>query len=241
MTWRAILKESRQQLQQKRKSMMYVCVVSVYASLCMPYFQAPWPLFIIRAIVCVCLSVQVYARTSFFRETKAFKLTVHKSYALPHTHVHIYMYIHLYTYCARQYFGLCLSVQAYARTHAQAYCTTTDSADSTVKAYKHYTPCTTVRHTQLIAVAMCSLLDKLFKFRACSHGSVRVHFLLPFSFTEETFALVSWPEEDNDVSVISTVRNRISGPIMVGGMCDVLSGKRTFPAMVHATGMYTFE
>ena len=55
-------------------------------------------------------------------------------------------------------------------------------------------------------------------------------------FVEETFALVSWPEENNDVSVISDVRNRISAPLSVGELCSVGYGKKTFPAMVHAVG-----
>ena len=54
--------------------------------------------------------------------------------------------------------------------------------------------------------------------------------------TEEIFVLVSWPEENNDVSVISSIRNHISEPMIVGKMCNVNSGKKTYPAMVHATG-----
>ena len=48
--------------------------------------------------------------------------------------------------------------------------------------------------------------------------------------------LVSWPEEEHDVSVISNVHHPIQGAIVVGEICDVAFGKRTFPAMVHATG-----
>ena len=56
-------------------------------------------------------------------------------------------------------------------------------------------------------------------------------------FVEETFALVSWPEENNNVSVISDVRNRISAPLSVGELCCVGYGKKTFPAMV---GKYVY-
>ena len=59
-------------------------------------------------------------------------------------------------------------------------------------------------------------------------------------FVEETFALVSWPEENDDVSVISDLCKRISGPLNVGELCRVGYGKKTFPAMVHAVGKYMY-
>jgi hypothetical protein len=52
----------------------------------------------------------------------------------------------------------------------------------------------------------------------------------------EIFVLVSWPEEEHDVSIISNVHHPIQGTIVVGEICNVAFGKRTFPAMVHATG-----
>ena len=55
-------------------------------------------------------------------------------------------------------------------------------------------------------------------------------------FTEEIFVLVSWPEEEHDVSVISSVHHSIQGAAVVGEICSVAFGKRTFPALVHATG-----
>ena len=57
-----------------------------------------------------------------------------------------------------------------------------------------------------------------------------------FNFSEEIFVLVLWPEKEHNVSVISNVHHPIQGAIVVGEICNVAFGKKTFPAMVHATG-----
>ena len=46
--------------------------------------------------------------------------------------------------------------------------------------------------------------------------------------------LVSWPEEDDTVSVISSLR--ASEPLVVGKLCEVTEKKAKYPARVHATG-----
>ena len=51
---------------------------------------------------------------------------------------------------------------------------------------------------------------------------------------EEIFSFVSWPDEDNDVSVISNIGNKISGSIIPGATCEVYFRKKSFPAVVHA-------
>ena len=48
--------------------------------------------------------------------------------------------------------------------------------------------------------------------------------------------LVSWPEEEHDVSVISSVHHPIQGATVVGEVCNLAFGKRTFPALIHAIG-----
>ena len=55
--------------------------------------------------------------------------------------------------------------------------------------------------------------------------------------TGENFVLISWPEENDDVSVIS--RQRIKGPLVVGELCKVTEKRTVYPARVHATGMHT--
>ena len=71
---------------------------------------------------------------------------------------------------------------------------------------------------------------------ACLHCWCYVYIWL-FFFAEEIFAYVSWPEEDNDVSVISSTRNRIIGFMKAGAKCEVRFGKKSFPAVVRATGL----
>ena len=68
----------------------------------------------------------------------------------------------------------------------------------------------------------------LIAMHACTVGC---HYTCMFfrPFTEKIFAVVSWPEEDNDVSVISSVRHHVNGPFMVGKVCKVIYGKKTFP------------
>ena len=70
---------------------------------------------------------------------------------------------------------------------------------------------------------------------ACIAGSHMYMFVL--FFAEEVFTLVSWPEEDKDVSILSNVRNKINGSMVAGATCEVCLGKKTFPALVHATGV----
>ena len=53
-------------------------------------------------------------------------------------------------------------------------------------------------------------------------------------FILEFFPLVSWPDEENTVSVVYSSKC-VSGTVVVGGICQVLE-KKTFPARVHATG-----
>ena len=47
--------------------------------------------------------------------------------------------------------------------------------------------------------------------------------------------LVSWPEEGNDVSVISSLRT--SEPPAIGELCQVTERNRTYSEKVHATVM----
>lgn len=56
----------------------------------------------------------------------------------------------------------------------------------------------------------------------------------------EIFALVTWPEEDNAASVISNLRNNVTGPMCVGELCEVVQGRRRYPARVHATGTHCY-
>ena len=49
--------------------------------------------------------------------------------------------------------------------------------------------------------------------------------------------LVSWPEEDDTVSVISSLR--ASEPQVVGKLCEVTEKKAKYSARVHATGKFT--
>ena len=51
----------------------------------------------------------------------------------------------------------------------------------------------------------------------------------------EVFVLVSWPEENHDVSVISSLQ--ASEPLVIGEMCQVREKKKCYPAVVHATGL----
>jgi hypothetical protein len=73
----------------------------------------------------------------------------------------------------------------------------------------------------------------MYMYSTCTHLFASV---LPSIFSGEIFMLVSWPEGEHDVSVISNVHHPIQAGIVVGEICDVAFGKRTFPATVHATG-----
>ena len=55
--------------------------------------------------------------------------------------------------------------------------------------------------------------------------------------TGETFALVSWPDEDDCVSVVSN-RSCVSGQMVVGEMCEVVERKKKYSTRVHATGIH---
>lgn len=57
--------------------------------------------------------------------------------------------------------------------------------------------------------------------------------------SEEIFAFVSWPNEGdgNNVSVISATRQRITGELIVGEECQVVTGKKQHSALVHVTGL----
>ena len=46
--------------------------------------------------------------------------------------------------------------------------------------------------------------------------------------------LVSWPEEEDDVSVVSS--SRLSGSLAVGEVCEFTDRNKKYPAKVHATG-----
>ena len=75
---------------------------------------------------------------------------------------------------------------------------------------------------------------------ACACVSMLVFvYVVVMLFTGETFVLVSWPDEDNNVSVISNVRNHISGALVIGEVCHIMCGRNRCPAMVHATGTFT--
>ena len=50
--------------------------------------------------------------------------------------------------------------------------------------------------------------------------------------------MVSWPNEGGIVSVISDLRQRVSGPLVVGEVCEVTERRKKHPARVHATGLY---
>ena len=65
------------------------------------------------------------------------------------------------------------------------------------------------------------------------------YFIMDILFIVEFFVLVSWPEEGNSVSVVCSSKC-VSGTVVVGGVCQVLEKKKTFPARVHATG-YTYN
>ena len=49
--------------------------------------------------------------------------------------------------------------------------------------------------------------------------------------------MVSWPNEGDIVSVISDLRQRVSGPLVVGEVCEVTERRKKHPARVHATGL----
>lgn len=50
----------------------------------------------------------------------------------------------------------------------------------------------------------------------------------------EVFLLVSWPEEHDDVSVISSLQ--ASELQQIGDVCSVVEKKKSYPARVHAKG-----
>ena len=51
----------------------------------------------------------------------------------------------------------------------------------------------------------------------------------------DMFAFVPWPDENNDVSVVSS--SQTSELPVIGQICHVVEKKKRCPAMVHATGM----
>ena len=67
-----------------------------------------------------------------------------------------------------------------------------------------------------------------------TNWSIHVH-VYTINVAGEKFVLVSWPEEGNDVSIISSLRT--SEPPVIGELCQVTERKRTYSAKVHATGM----
>ena len=64
--------------------------------------------------------------------------------------------------------------------------------------------------------------------------SIHVH-VYTINVAGEKFVLVSWPEEGNDVSVISSLRT--SEPPAIGELCQVTERNRTYSEKVHATVM----
>ena len=45
--------------------------------------------------------------------------------------------------------------------------------------------------------------------------------------------MVSWPEEEDVVSIISNLRNNVSGPMVVGELCEVIERKKNFCTTVN--------
>ena len=54
----------------------------------------------------------------------------------------------------------------------------------------------------------------------------------------ETFAVVSWPNEDDGSAVsVITPHHRVTGKLAVGELCKVTIGNKQYEACVHATGL----
>ena len=52
----------------------------------------------------------------------------------------------------------------------------------------------------------------------------------------EPFVLVSWPDENDALSIVS--RRSISEPLVEGGTCVVVDKRKQYKARVHATGIH---
>ena len=53
----------------------------------------------------------------------------------------------------------------------------------------------------------------------------------------EPFVLVSWPDENDALSVVA--RRTVREPVVEGGLCIVIDKRKEYTARVHATGTYT--